>query len=300
MNGRRPRLPMPRSARSVVAVTVVLGLVLALGAAGLVAAPAAEGLHYVAIGDSYTAGPSIPDQVGQPPGCARSDRNYPQRVAAALGATVVDASCSGATTADLVEPQHVAGGTNRPQLDAVDAGTDIVTVGIGGNDIGFGEIVVACVSLTPLGRPCRERFAPPGGDEISRRIAAAAPHVGAVLAEVRRRAPAADVYAVGYPAILPDQYLGCWPLMPFAFADVAYLGDRQRELNAMIAAQARANGAVYVDAYDASVGHDACALPGLRWVEGLVPLAPAAPLHPNEAGMQAMAEAVLAAVRAGD
>lgn len=283
-------------ARAVVA--LALALVLGLGGTGLVAAPAGEELDYVALGDSYTSGPSIPDQVGDRPGCARSDRNYPQVVAAALGATLTDVSCSGATTTDLVSPQAVAGGVNEPQLDAIDAGTDMVTVGIGGNDIGFAEIVVACISLTPLGQPCQDRFATPDGDEISRRIAATAPLVGAVLAEVRRRAPSADVYAVGYPAILPDHGLGCWPLMPFAFADVAYLSGRQRELNAMIAAQAEANGAVYVDAYAASIGHDACTLAGTRWVEGFVPLAPAAPVHPNAAGMQGTAEAVRAAIDA--
>ena len=32
---------------------------------------------YVALGDSYTSGPDIPDQVGTPAGCDRSNRNYP-------------------------------------------------------------------------------------------------------------------------------------------------------------------------------------------------------------------------------
>src|SRR5689334_16227215 len=59
---------------------------------------------YVALGDSYTAGPRIPGQHAKPAGCDRSDRNYPALVAAELGlagAEFRDMSCSGATTGDL-------------------------------------------------------------------------------------------------------------------------------------------------------------------------------------------------------
>ncbi|MGH9165830.1 MAG: hypothetical protein ACRDZW_10010 [Acidimicrobiales bacterium] len=86
--------------------------------------------------------------------------------------------------------------------------------------------------------------------------------------------------------------------MPVAVADVGYLRDKEKELNAMLATQASAAGAVYVDTYRPSLGHDACALPGVRWVEPVVPAAPAAPVHPNASGMRGMADAVLAAVTA--
>jgi hypothetical protein len=39
-----------------------------------------------------------------------------------------------------------------------------------------------------------------------------------------------------------------------------------------------------------------CQLPGVKWVEGLVPTALAAPVHPNALGMAAMAVAVGAAL----
>jgi hypothetical protein len=61
----------------------------------------------------------------------------------------------------------------------------------------------------------------------------------------------------------------------------------------MLAGQAAANGARLVDVYAASVGHDACAPPLLRWVEPYVPASAAAPLHPNLIGMQAFADLVL-------
>lgn len=254
---------------------------------------------YVAMGDSYTAGPGIPAELPEPPGCGRSDHNYPNRVAAALGEPLRDVSCSGAGTVHLTAPQPVTGGPNPPQLDALDRNTAVVTLGIGGNDIGFGEIVESCVSVLPFGSRCHDRYVGPDGDEISRRIRTTASRVAAAVAEVRQRAPRARVFVVGYPAILPGGDIGCWPLLPFAFGDVGWLRDKEKELNAMLAATATAGGAVYVDTYGPSAGHSACALPGDRWIEPVVPGSPADRVHPNARGMEGMAEAVLAAMRLG-
>jgi hypothetical protein len=80
--------------------------------------------------------------------------------------------------------------------------------------------------------------------------------------------------------------------MPVAEGDVPYLREKQEELNGMLATQAAANGARLVDVYAASVGHDACAPPLLRWVEPYTPASAAAPLHPNLIGMLAMADLV--------
>jgi hypothetical protein len=52
-------------------------------------------------------------------------------------------------------------------------------------------------------------------------------------------------------------------------------------------------GARYVDSYRAT-GHDICQAPGTKWVEGLMPTSPAAPVHPNALGMAAVARDVLA------
>lgn len=249
---------------------------------------------YVALGDSFTAGPQIPDQVADPPGCGRSTRNYPSIVSAHLGyAEFVDVSCSGAGTKGLTGPQPVAGGVNPPQLDAVTPDVDLVTLGIGGNDIGFSQIAIECVALVPLGSPCQNRFITEGTDTISARIARTAPEISSVLQQIRRRAPAATVVVVGYPSIFPEAYAGCWPLMPYAPSDVYYLKDKSRELNEMLEQQAVANGATFVHLNSPSLGKDACGLPGQRWVEPAIPLAPAAPIHPNATGMQGIAQQII-------
>ena len=285
--------PRPTAADRLIAVVLA-----ALTIAGVVApsAGAVTSETYVAIGDSYTAGPFIPHQLHGPPGCLRSDHNYPHLVARARQSALRDVSCSGAETDDLSWPQRVHGGPNPPQLDALDGAVDTVTLQIGGNDIGFSEILQQCASPLPVGTPCRDRYARGGVDELSRRIAATSPKVDAALAAARRRSPGARLFVVGYPAILPEWHPGCWPVMPIAPGDVPYLRDKEKELNAMLAGRAAAAGGTYVDVYGPSVGHDACQLPGTRWVEPVVPLSPAAPVHPNALGMRAMAAVVLGAL----
>jgi hypothetical protein len=53
----------------------------------------------------------------------------------------------------------------------------------------------------------------------------------------------------------------------------------------MLADRAAGAGVDFVDTYTPSIGHDACQLPGTKWIEGLAPTAPAAPVHPNALGM---------------
>jgi lysophospholipase L1-like esterase len=248
------------------------------------------------LGDSFTSGPLIPNQTGEPVGCLRSDRNYPHVVAPQTGLSEFrDVSCAGASTPHMFRSHNVLFGPNPPQLDALDETTELVTLGIGGNDIGFGSIIEDCTSLLPFGSPCRDDFTA-DGDEISERIAAAAPKVAELLAAIDERSPDAQVLVVGYPAILPHTGSGCWPTLPIAWGDVPYLREKHQELNAMLADQAAAHGHTYVDTYTPSIGHDACAWPSARWVEPILPTSLAAPVHPNARGMAGMAAEVVAAL----
>jgi lysophospholipase L1-like esterase len=272
-------------------------VVLAAGVAPVAAARAADPGPYVALGDSYTAAPFVLNQVGQPAGCLRSDHNYPSIVRAATAAAQFrDISCSAATTQDMTAPQPVVLGTNPPQLEALGAGVGLVTIGIGGNDVGLVGAAVTCVPLgllAPTGTACRDSFATPGGDRLVDEIAATAPKIAATLQNIHARAPQARVLVVGYPDVAPRGGRGCYPLVPFSPDDLAYLDEMLRRTNAMLAQQAAANDAEYVDTYEESTGHDVCTPPGTRWFEGVVPTAPAFPIHPNALGEASMARSVL-------
>lgn len=276
-----------------------------LAASALVAgvpAVAAAGttVSYVALGDSYTAGPLIPHATGNPIGCLRSTRDYPSLTAATIGATsFTNISCSGATTADMKQSQPVTFGTNPPQLSALSRGTTVVTLGIGGNDIGFAAIIATCTrdSVTdPFGSPCKNHYTAGGTDQIAAAIKATGPKVAAVIRAIHADAPKARVFVVGYPDILPSTGHGCFPVQPIAYGDVPYLRSVELKLNQMLASEAGANGATYVDTYTATIGHDACKPTWIRWIEGEIPASPAAPWHPNARGEKAMAAQVETAI----
>jgi lysophospholipase L1-like esterase len=270
-------------------------LAFAAAAAALVAAPSQAGAasfhKYVALGDSYTAVGDLLKSAGGPLGCVRSSVNYPHDLAASLRiSNLTDASCGGAVTADMTGPQATIGGTNPPQFDALTPDTDLVTVGIGGNDFGFVDVVTTCgeLSLTnTFSNPCQKHFTSGGTDQLVARINALAPKIGAVLQGIHRRSPHATVVLVGYLPVLPSAW-GCWPSLPVAIGDVPWLHGIEQKLNAMLAREAAANGALSMNPSGVT-GHDACQWPWNRWVEPLVPATPTVPVHPNATGQRAVA-----------
>ena len=263
-----------------------------------------EPVDYVALGDSFSAGPLVPDARSDPAGCFRSTNNYPAYLAGYLAVrSYRDVTCSGARTADLRRPQRMAfGQTAPPQLDALSAGTDLVTLGIGGNDFGlFGSIVGTCGALRdrdPDGAPCRQSYTRRiGGRQVDTKVRDARrveDRVARAVDAVARRAPDAEIFVVGYPRLLPEQ--GRCAAVPFAAGDYAWGRRVARLLDASLRRAAERAGATFVDLYPASRGHDACAgrrawLNGSETVFGL-----AAGFHPFQAGMRGMARAVFGAV----
>lgn len=259
--------------------------------------------HYVALGDSYAAGPWIPQQRADPIGCGRSTGNYPARLAWALGIRdYTDVSCSGARTGDMTAAQQAplsGGGTNPPQFNALTPDTDLVTVTIGGNDFDLNDILNTCFALSgtdPQGDPCRRQANAGGIDRYAQRIPAVAPKVAGVLKGIRQRSPTATVLLVAYLRILPPA-VGCYPDFPIARGDVSYLDGLEHQLTAMLAEQAHDHGAVFVNSYAAAPNHDVCQPPEVKWVEGTTPTNQAYPVHPNARGMHAVADLALDTLR---
>ncbi|MBV9208882.1 MAG: SGNH/GDSL hydrolase family protein [Actinobacteria bacterium] len=264
------------------------------------AAAAVSGL-FVALGDSYAAGSLVPvSPAGAPAGCLRSSHDYGADAAASAGLRYVDATCTGASTRDMTRSEAVLAGVNPPQFAALAADDSVVTLTIGGDDVGFAGILKTCaaLSLTDLfGRPCQHHYTSGGADRLAAAVRATAPKVAATLRGIHARAPHARVLLVGYPDILPATGDGCWPEVPFAFGDLPYLRGVEIGLNRMLAGVAGAGGATFVDTYTATIGHDACQSPAVKDVEGLIPASLAYPFHPNQRGERVMAGRVLAALR---
>lgn len=308
----------------------------ALAVAALVAIPATAtaapqdaaltGLQYVALGDSYSAGYGLTPLTGEPvPGCAQAAVDYPHQLAAAYGLDLTDVTCAGAWATNMTTPQDFPDGDAKPQVDALSEATDIVTVTLGGNDLGFADVAAACVALSAENGPvagtgpanrftepnCKDIFDPSGGpDALSERIVnVVIPNVAAALAAIRARAPHAQVFVVGYPAITPDAANttpgteGCFtpainnlqPVpdsFPFTTTDVPYLHQVEEELDLAIQAQTAAAGAgfTYVPTFEATLAHSACAPADEQYVEGVTlasDLSSAVPgsLHPNATGV---------------
>ncbi len=244
---------------------------------------------YVALGDSYTAAPLVPT-TDIANGCFRSDHNYPSLLAKRLRVRhFTDVSCSAATTAALTSRQHTYQQASvPPQLRAVHRDTDLVTVGIGGNDFDlFGSLAFACAGTGGASRPegtgCRAAVT---GAHVATTTRAIGDRVAAVLRDIRRKAPHATVVLVGYLRLLPDK--GSCPALGLSTSRAAVGRRASRELAAAMASAARRAGVRYLDGYRFSAGHDVCA--SHPWVNGRVTRQDrAVAYHPLLAGEQATA-----------
>ena len=179
--------------------------------------------RYVALGSSMAAGPGIrPTADDAPAGAGRSAVNYPHLVADRLSYELVDVTFSGATTANvLTERQR---GT-PPQIEALDGTESLVTVTIGGNDVGYVPMLFAAGlprwmrSVPFLGGRLGDLVDPTARDRALVAVEESLRNVGRA---VRERAPRAKVLFVDYLTLLPPAGT---PAPPLNDVDVA-LGRR--------------------------------------------------------------------------
>jgi lysophospholipase L1-like esterase len=321
-----------------------IGATLALALSGLALAPDAAradsgqhtrhtGARAVALGDSYAAGEGLaPYRRGTATPtspCHRSFQAYPELLDQGWHRgvrSIRSVACSGARTGALVSPQPDR--EVPAQLTALSRRTRTVTLTIGGNDLGFGEVLAGCVysPLAPTAVPGRPGCAALADQAVTLRTARLAggpvnPAVlpgtiplGEALTAIARRSPAARIYVTTYPRLLGTSFsgdpagcrvgeVGGAPLYITA-ADVTWIRAKVDGLNAAIASsvqQARAAGVRVrtVDVTTPFASHDLCST-GERWINGLV-LTPqgqlsSASFHPTAEGQRAYADAVAAAL----
>lgn len=250
--------------------------------------------RYVALGSSMAAGPGIgPRAEGAPFAAGRSARNYPHLVAERLGLDLVDVTFSGATTANvLTDSQRGA----PPQIDALDGSEDLVTVTIGGNDVGYVQLLFAAGlpqfarRLPLLGAALRRQLDPAARAKALAEVGESLKHVGRT---VRARSPRAEVFFVDYLTLLPPPGTAAPPL---AEADVATGRHIAETLERLTAEAADATDCAVVRAAEPSRAHHAWSAEPWTTRFGFPLPGRPAPLHPNAAGMRAVADLVAARV----
>ncbi|MCX5412745.1 MULTISPECIES: SGNH/GDSL hydrolase family protein [Streptomyces] len=233
--------------------------------------------HYVALGDSYAAGTGLSQQTDAE--CMRSKGSYPAWIAETYKPSVFkDATCSGATTRSLWNHE----GSSAPQVDALTRDTDLVTVTLGGNDLGFSDVITRCVLAgltTREGTPCRDTAA----KEVDAGFARLNTRLPDMLADIERRSPQARVVVVGYPNPFPADGSTCGSSVPLAEGDVTWLHQTTNRLNLMLELVALTEQAEFVDTSSVFRGHDMCRPSSGQWINPLLPQTPGS-AHPNAVG----------------
>jgi lysophospholipase L1-like esterase len=277
---------------------VVTGLVAVLTlatTAGCGGSGSPDGAEYAALGDSVSAGAGIAPTVDV--GCLRSGNDYPSLVHKRLDhSSFQDATCSGATTTNLLRPQLTSGASNKPQLDAVGPGTQLVTLTIGLNDdqLAYG-LLAACVSASGQPSPACAQLLGASPGQVDAQLTKAAGRVRNSLGLIRKRAPHARIVLVGYPRYLPDAG-SCPDRYPVVPAMAAALSSAWESVDRLWEAAAASAGADYVDTYELSTGHDVCS--DDPWVNGVTDQpGKAVALHPFEAFHEAVANQIVGLVQ---
>jgi GDSL-like Lipase/Acylhydrolase family len=259
---RRPRA----RASSIVALALA---VVALAAAPRLPVAAAGTLPYAALGDSYSAGIGSGAEDGTQ--CRRSANAYPPVLSASSGRYVLTdfAACSGAMIADVSSVQLAGIG-----------GARLVTITVGGNDAGFGPIIIDC--LRP-GSGCRRDFP----DEDARIDALAGPLHDLYL-HIVAAAPGAGLDVLTYPQIFRAQQSTCPSTLDFTPDDIAWFRSEYTHMNAVVRrAAAGVPRTRVVDVETAFGGHEVCS--AQPWAFGARISDPYSSFHPNALGHAALA-----------
>jgi lysophospholipase L1-like esterase len=256
----------------------------------------------VALGDSFSSGQGAGryhrGTDGDGNTCFRSDGAWPPLVARALGwMPVAFVACSGAHSAEVIRDDtriHDEKERNQSQIGHIPDNAQLLTLTIGGNDIGFSSVVKACV----LGN-CKTKFDGSSGDELNRRIADLRKRLPDVYREVIRAAPGAKLVVVDYPRLLPqgsreERARNCAaPGRTLTADEVAYLNEKTARLDAAIKAAAADADARFVEVIDAFAGHELrCGgRPFVNPARVQARLLPAS-FHPNAAGYVQLADTI--------
>jgi lysophospholipase L1-like esterase len=246
---------------------VLAAAAIAVAGALSVAAPAnAATINYVALGDSYSSGVGTGNYYSDSGSCYRSPQAYaPLWVASHIVNSFSFLACSGAKTGDVL----------NNQLGTLNSGTSLVTISIGGNDVGFTDVVTTCTLYDD--QTCI--------NAVNQAKATATNVLPGLLNNVytaiRNRAPNARVIVLGYPHLyqVPGScYVGLSDTKRSA------INSGSDTLAQVIAGRVAAYpGFSFIDGRTVFAGHEICS--GDWWLNSLSwPVMES--YHPNTDGQQ--------------
>jgi hypothetical protein len=257
-----------RHARLGIAVFVLAAAAVVCAAAGGAPAPV-----YAALGDSYSSGVGTGSYTLDST-CKRSVYAYPYLWAQKHpGTSLTFAACSGATTSDLL----------TKQIGAVKPATTLVTMTIGGNDIGFASLIYQC-TLTDCSAALDS-----ARTNLEATLGGALDNVfNTVKADA---APGANIIALGYPHIFSGK--ACLATLGISATEMSKANALSDALDQVIAAHAANDGVTYESAIASFASHAVCS--SSAWLNGLNILSTGESYHPNRTGQSSGYLALLTA-----
>src|SRR5215470_6454359 len=175
----RVNRPVRLSAAAALSISLV-GLPLIFAAPS---ASAVSTISYVALGDSYSSGLGAGNYSGG--SCEQSSNAYPVLWHNGHGGSFTNATCSGATTSDVLSSQ----------LGGLSASTTLVTITIGGNDVGFASVMETCVL------ECTSSCVSAVQNAENQANSILPGNLNNVLSSIKSDAPNAKVVVMGYPEL---------------------------------------------------------------------------------------------------
>lgn len=253
---------MRRSRLVTLAVSLAASIGVTLGAA--VPVQAAPTDRYVALGDSYASGVGAGSYTSESGSCQRSTNAYPALYNTNIKpASYKSVACSGATTSDVV----------NNQLSALTSTTTLVSVTIGGNDVGFTTIMSTCV----LQGETQCVAAVQAAEDKARAELPA--KLATVYNGIKSRAPSARVVVVGYPVFYQ---LGT-VCVGLSANSRAKINEGINLIDDITRTAATSAGFTFADVRSIFVGHQLCSY-GEKWLHALNFANLGVSYHPTAAG----------------
>jgi lysophospholipase L1-like esterase len=220
--------------------------------------------NYVALGDSYSSGVGTASYTLDS-ACKRSVYAYPYLFTQKHTMGSFDfVACSGAKTSDLI----------ANQLPYLKPATNLVTMTIGGNDIGFASLIQQC-TLSDCTAALTKTTASLG--------TTLGPALDTTFADVKQDAPNATVIVLGYPHVFSTATcLGTLGISSAEEKDANLLSDA---MDSLISSYAAKYQFTYKSAIVPWTGHAVCSTS--PWLNGLNLFNTGESYHPTRAGHSA-------------